>query len=58
MTTLRREAIKVVESILIPAYSDSPQTQEAIDYAKEQARKIVDALLALRGFSFIKENGG
>jgi len=54
MTTLRREARKIVESILIPAYSDNPQTQEAIDYAKEQAEKIVDALLVLRGFGFLE----
>ena len=55
MTTLRREAIQKAEAILIPAYSDNPQTEEAENYAKEQAEKIVDALLELRGFSFLKE---
>jgi hypothetical protein len=54
MTTLRREAIKIAEDILIPAYSDSPQTEDAMNYAKEQAIKVVDALLELRGFSFVK----
>lgn len=44
MTTLRRDAIKIVEAILIPAYSDNPQTGDAINYAKEQAAKIVDVL--------------
>lgn len=55
MTTLEREARKIVEGILIPALSDNPQTQEAIDYAKEQARKVVDALLRLRGFAFLTD---
>lgn len=55
MTTLRREAIHKAESILIPAFSDNPQTQEAIDYAKEQAAKVVDALIELRGFYFLNE---
>jgi len=53
MTTLRREAIQIAESILIPAFSDNPQTQDAINYAKEQAEKVVDALIVLRGFSFL-----
>lgn len=54
MTTLRREAISLIESILIPAYSDNPQTEDAINYAKEQAQKIADALAKLRGFSFLQ----
>ena len=54
MTTLRREAIRKVEEILIPAYGDNPQTEEAENYAKEQAEKVVDALLELRGFYFLK----
>ena len=54
MTTLRRDARKTVEDILIPAMSDNPQTQEAIDYAKKQAEKIVDALSELKGFAFLK----
>ena len=53
MTTLRREATHKAESILIPAYSDNPQTQGAIDYAKAQAIKVVDALIELRGFYFL-----
>jgi len=53
MSTLRREALEIVEGILIHAYSDNPQTQDAIDYAREQAEKIVDKLLELRGFSFL-----
>lgn len=42
MTTLRREARKI---------GDNPQTQDAIDYAKEQAEKIIDKLLTLILFS-------
>ncbi len=53
MQTLRREARKIAENIIIAAYSDNPQTQESIDYAKEQAEKIVDAQLKLRGFYFL-----
>lgn len=53
MPSLRREAIQIAESILVPAYSDNPQTPEAIDYAKAQAKKVVDALIKLRGFSFL-----
>lgn len=56
MTTLRREAIQTAESILIPAYSDNPPTEDSINYAKEQAAKVVDALLELRGFSFLNES--
>ena len=55
MTTLRREAIQKAESILIPAYSDNPPTEESIEYAKQQAERVVDALLELRGFSFLKQ---
>ena len=55
MTTLRREAIQKAESILIPAYSDNPPTEDSIHYAKEQAERVVDALLELRGFSFLKQ---
>ena len=54
MTTLRREAIQKAESILIPAYSDNPPTEESIEYAKQQAERVVDALLELRGFYFLK----
>lgn len=49
--TLRREARIKVEAILIPALSDNPQTQEAIDYAKELAEKCVDAMFEISGIS-------
>lgn len=49
--TLRREAIKTIEDILIPALSDNPQTQEAIDYARELSAKCVDAMLEISGIA-------
>ena len=52
MTTLRRDLRLKFEEVLIPALSDNPQTEEAIDYAKELAEKLADAALELRGFQF------
>ena len=48
MATMRRDLRKKFEEILIPALSDNPQTQEAEDYAKELAEKMVDAAIELQ----------
>lgn len=51
MTTLRRELRTKFEEILLPALSDNPQTQDAIDYATGLAEKLSDAALSVAGIA-------
>lgn len=50
MTTLRREIIQTVFSLLELAYQDNPPSEEARRYNQEQAEKVADAVLELRAF--------
>jgi hypothetical protein len=53
--TMRRELRLKFEKILIPALSDNPQTQDAIDYACGLAEQCADAAMEVAGIAKSKK---